>query len=158
MSLTIIFILIGVGILLLLAEVLVLPGVNVAGVIGFILIVTAVYMAFVQHGKAMGLLSLLIALSGSVLSLVMAMRSKTWDRLSLKNSIESKTADEQMHKINVGSEGKTLTTLNPIGKVQIGSEVFDARSEEGFLDQDITVTVKQVAAYELVVKPLNNKL
>ncbi|HRZ20957.1 MAG TPA: hypothetical protein P5184_04770, partial [Bacteroidales bacterium] len=90
MTWTLIVILLLVGFILLLLEMLVIPGITVAAVLGFIAIALAVWGAFASYGTTAGFITLAVSIAGSIVFLILALKARTWNRLSLKSSIDGK--------------------------------------------------------------------
>lgn len=154
MSLTFIIVLVIVGLLFFILEVLVIPGTSVAGVIGFVAIAVAVWQAWVQYGYETGLTVLGASLVGSIVCLWLSLRTNTWKRVSLKESIESKVNLIDGSIVYPGARGKSVSRLAPTGKVRFGSEDFEAQSQEGFIDQGQEVEVVKIEGNKITIKPL----
>ncbi len=90
MSWTIIAVLIIVGFLFLLLEILVLPGTNVAGFIGFALIAIGVWQAYTVYGAWAGSLTLAGSILLSGVGLYYSLKSGTWKRAALKKTLKVK--------------------------------------------------------------------
>ncbi|MCC8142562.1 MAG: NfeD family protein [Tannerellaceae bacterium] len=52
---------------------------------------------------------------------------------------------------NPGDEGITLSRLAPIGKATINGIVVEAKSEEGFIDEEVPLVVVHVDGYNVIV-------
>ncbi len=112
------------GIFLLIAELLVVPGVGVAGILGLSSLAVASYLAFVQFGTTLGLLITFIAVLTLVVFVIFALRSNTWRKLSLDTVItKEETPNRQVY---VGLKGEAMTRLSPIGKAKfiIEGDIF----------------------------------
>ena len=154
MSLTAVIILIIVGLLLVLVEFFILPGTNVAGIIGIILIIGAVYFSYRDLGTPLAH----YILAGSVLlmvgSVVGALRSSTWSKLSLTSTIDGKMVNVEPDQVMPGDKGVTLTRLNPMGKIMVNNLVFEGKSGHYFIDQNKPIEVVKVSGNQIVVKPI----
>jgi len=158
MSMLAIILLILLGILLFLVEFFLVPGVTIAGIGGAILMGVAIFMAYRTHGSTVGNYILFTSLLLTVITLVFALRAKTWRRLMLSRNIEGKVEvglEEQ--KIKVGDTGKAMTRLNPVGKVMINDITVEAKSIKGFVDQHTKIEVVKVLTTQVIVKPINNE-
>ncbi|MFC2085472.1 NfeD family protein, partial [Bacteroidota bacterium] len=68
----------------------------------------------------------------------------------------------QKKKVTTGSkgllnkEGTTITTLNPTGQVSVFGEIWNAESEEGFIDKKQKVVVTNVTDLLIKVRLLKN--
>ncbi|HQO50241.1 MAG TPA: hypothetical protein PK939_07420, partial [Bacteroidales bacterium] len=104
---TVILTLIFVGLLIVLLEILVIPGGGIAGIIGFGLMVSGVYLAFEREGTTAGLLVLSGTVVINIASLVLALRSKTWDKAMLKKQLDGKVNLIDAERLKAGDKGET---------------------------------------------------
>ena len=157
MSITLIIILILLGILLFIIEFLLVPGITVAGIGGAILIVGGVIMAYHHHGPTVGNFTLLGTALISFLTVFIVLKSGTWKKIMLKKDISGKVnvVDQTGTDVKVGDVGKAVTRLNPIGKVVINGNYFEAQSLNKYIDQNTDIEVIKVLSNKLVVKLKN---
>lgn len=156
MSIGIIIFLILLGLLLFLLEFLVVPGITVAGVGGAISIITAIVLGFYYHGPRTGLIILLSTLVVMIITVVLMLKAGTWKKLMLNKSIDSKVDNVKKNAglINVGDKGITITRLNPMGKVMVNGEYYEAKSLDKLVDQKTEIVVIKVESNKLIVKSL----
>ena len=157
MSITVIIILILLGILLFLIEFLLVPGITVAGIGGAILIVGGVIMSYHYHGSAIGNYTLLGTALISFFTVFIVLKSGTWRKIMLQKDISGKVnvVDQTGTEVKVGDTGKTVSRLNPIGKVVINGIYFEAQSLNKFIDQKTDIEVIKVLSNKLIVKSKN---
>jgi len=149
-----IIILISLGIILLLLEFFVIPGVTVAGIGGLLMIIGGIYIAYDTHSTTYGNYTLLFTSISILIILFFALRSKTWNRLMLNTNIESKVDKIKTEKIKIGDKGITVSKLSPIGKVEINNEYFEAESISGYLNPNEQIEVKKILTNKIIVKSL----
>lgn len=154
MSLIGIFLLILAGIVLFLLEFLVVPGVTVAGIGGLLFMGGAVYMAFENFDTTTGLLVLGAVLVIIIISLIFALRAKTWKKISLNTEVDSKVTEVHDSGLVIGDQGIALTRLNPIGSVLINEKKLEGHSQGQLIREKISVEVIKVAHTYVIVKPL----
>ena len=157
MSITLIIILILLGIVLFIIEFLLVPGITVAGIGGAILIVGGVIMAYHHHGSTVGNFTLLGTTLISFLTVFIVLKSGTWKKIMLKKDISGKVnvVDQTGAEVKIGDVGKTITRLNPMGKVVINGNYFEAQSLNKYIDQKTDIEVIKVLSNKLVVKLKN---
>ena len=85
MDVLIIIALIAAAVILFLVELFVIPGISLAGISALVCIIYANYYAFANLGTGAGFITLIISGIACIGSLVWFMRSKTLDKLALKN-------------------------------------------------------------------------
>lgn len=145
-------VLIFLGIVLLLVEILLIPGVNVAGIVGFILMAVGVYLAYTQLGTTSGHVALAIAAVSSIVMLVFALRANTWKRVTLNESIDSKAGVDYRQIIKTGDHGITLSRLAPMGKATINDQTVEVTAIGELIDQQQEVVVVKVEENKIIVK------
>lgn len=134
--------LIVIGIVLLVAELVLLPGISVAGIAAFVSFAVAIFYGFLHFGVLGGSIIVASIVILSIIAVVISLRANTWKRLSLKTTIEStSTPTPQQQNIRIGQRGETVTRLAPMGKVRFGNLTIEAKSIDRFLDPHQTVEV-----------------
>lgn len=150
MTWTIIAVLILVGFLFLLLEILVLPGTNIAGVLGFILVAIGVWQSF-AYGNLAGGITLAATVVLSIIALYYSLKSKTWQRAALNKEIKSKVNVIDLEKIKVGDKGKSISRLAPMGKARINGEYYEVRTDGEFIDENVTVEITKIDHNKITV-------
>ncbi len=156
MSTLVIVLLIVTGLILLLLEFFVLPGITVAGVAGTLFVAGGVFVSYRLYGNQGGHLVLLGTLMISGLLLYLSFRTKTWDRLVLNSTIDSKMVNVQEDIIQIGDKGVTVSRLNPMGKARIGHVVCEVTCPGQFIDEGQHIEVIKVSKNQIIVKPINS--
>ncbi|MFW6370566.1 MAG: NfeD family protein [Bacteroidota bacterium] len=156
MSILAISLLILLGIVLLLVEFLIAPGITIAGIGGVLCIIAAVVFSYIYHGAATGHRTLLITVVSLIFFVVLALKSKTWNRVMLADTISGKVdygvSEETVH---IGDKGISITRLNPIGKVKVNDKIMEGKCITGYLDQNKEIEVVKLQTNNILVKPLN---
>lgn len=145
-------VLIVIGLLFLVLEILVIPGVGVAGVIGFILIAIGVWQTYAQYGLTAGHSVLAGTLMLTLITLFIALRSKTWRKVALQDIISSRVNLIDTENVKVGDAGKTVSRLAPSGKALINGEFYEVRTTGDFIDQDTDIIVERLDHNKIFVK------
>ncbi len=155
MSIFIIIALILLGLLLFLIEFAVIPGVTIAGIGGFILLIASVYISFVEYGTAAGFITLIAILIAAPAMMIYFFKSKSSKKMILESQIDGKIENIDAEKINVGDIGKSISRLAPSGMVKVNGETVEAQSTGAFIDQNIDVRVIKIQSNKIIVEPLN---
>jgi membrane-bound ClpP family serine protease len=150
-----ILLLIFLGLLLLLIEFAVIPGITIAGIGGFVLLGISVYIAFVEYGAGVGFLTLAFVLIASPLLIYFLFQSKTGKKMILESLVEGKAENIVSASIKIGDVGKTLGRLAPSGKAKINGEVVEAVSTGGFVDHNTEIRVLKILSNKIIVEPIN---
>ncbi|MBK6963613.1 MAG: hypothetical protein IPH20_06585 [Bacteroidales bacterium] len=152
MSLTLIIILIIAGLLFVLLEVLVIPGTTVVGIAGFALIVFAVWEGYHVFGSPTGHFIMAGTVFLTILAVVLAFKSNTWNKLMLKTEISGKVNEIDTEKIHEGDVGKAVSRITPAGKAVFNNEFFEVHTNGDFIDQEMEVVVTQIVDNKIFVK------
>ncbi len=148
-------VLIGIGLLLMLLEVFVIPGVGIAGVVGIIATIIGIVLAFnVDTVMGWWVLSATSVLSGILLWF--SLRANTWDRFALHSEIDGKSSIN-MSAPELGAIGKTITRLNPIGKARFDSGVFEVTAQNQLIDDHTSVRVVSLSDQKIIVEQNSNE-
>lgn len=153
MTILVIIILILIGVLLLLLEILVVPGVTIAGIGGALFIAAGVYMSYNNYGNNIGHLTVVFSIAIAILAIVLALKSKTWDKLSLKSKITSKVETFANDSFNVGDSGLAITRIAPIGKARINNISVEVKSIGMYIDENSEIEIVRIEYKTIVVKP-----
>lgn len=143
------------GILLIIAEIILIPGVFIAGTLGLLSMAASCYFAFDCYGQTAGIITVAANVLLAVVCTVLSLRSKTWKKLSLQTEIDSKADLTPEDKgLTVGMEGTTITRLNPMGKVLFGNTATECTARNGIIDPGQKVTVILIEDNKIYVKPI----
>ena len=141
--LPILLILVGLG--LVAAEVYLVPGVNLVGLLGFGLLVYGIIEIFLVAGPEGGFTALALtclAVGGLFYAL---WTTGAWERFVLKTNLRSdpalKERETEQRSKYLGKGGTAVTPLRPTGIVEIGGERVEAQTEGEFIASGSTVRV-----------------
>lgn len=153
LDLVIIIAVILLGIVFMLIEIFLLPGISIAGIAGAVFLIGGIAYAYIFQGNMVGN----IALGGTVVllggSFFWLLKSKSLRKISLDTNIEGKVDTSHLQKIAVGDTGVAISRLNPIGQLLINDVEVEGKSFDGeFLDEDTEIEVVKVEAYNVLVK------
>jgi len=161
------------GVILIGVELFVIPGFGVAGIAGILLTITGLVLSMIdnivfdyhfqweQAFKAVVESFLIVSVSvfvSLVLSLYLSKRLLTssgrFSRLVLDSTQQKDEGylgvDSEQKKL-IGKKGKAHTVLRPSGKIIVEGEIYDARSEIGFIDKGEAIRVIEYGTSQLVV-------
>lgn len=146
MELFVIGLLVVLGSVLLVAEIALIPGLGLTGILGVGAMLASVVYAFITIGDIAGWITILIVITISVALILWAIYGKSLDNVALKKNIDSTVAGDSLPDINVGDKGCALTRLALIGEAQFGDSIVEVTSSDGFIDEKEEIVVKRIAA------------
>lgn len=141
-----------VGLVLIFAEILLIPGVGVAGILGLLSMGGSCFYAFRQMGDVEGYIVTAVNVLLLVALTIYVLRAKTWKRLSLETNINSKAVSSNLTVV-LGDKGVTVTRLAPMGTVRFGNETLEVKALEGMIDPGVEVEVVLIESERVYVKP-----
>lgn len=146
--------LIVIGIFLVIAEVLFIPGIFIAGSLGVLCSAYGVYLGYDYFGQTTGTIILIGTILTNVLAFVVTFRGKTWQRFSLKESHTSKVNEDNNLSLQVGDRGKTISTLKPVGKALFNENIIEVRSKGNYVDENVEIEIERIESSKILVKPI----
>jgi membrane-bound serine protease (ClpP class) len=175
--------LLGLGFILLLVEIFVIPGFGVAGFSGIVCIIAGLLAMWVKNapdeipwpqGEAAwtvftdGLAA--IALGFLAFLVVAVILARYMDRIPLLRSFVLKAAvtgkqtevsmttepKPKLSPMQIGQVGEVLSTLRPAGKVRFKDDIIDAVSDGEFIEKGHQVQIQQINGNHVVVSEVKN--
>jgi membrane-bound serine protease (ClpP class) len=156
------------GVLLVISEVFIFPGMIIPGLIGVTLMVGCLAFAMVDHWPGSPtwpssdelirpMANLLIAFVGTgiVVSLLARILPKTtlYNRMVLQTAAPAGTAKMQSHLLSIGALGSAITDLRPAGKASFSESTYDVVAASGFISSGTLLRVIEVDGFRIVVEP-----
>lgn len=156
MEIGIVLLLLVIGVVLLLIEFFLIPGISIAGVGGVLFLGGGIVYAYTAIGPEAGHLTVFGAIVIIALALWIFLKTRTLEKMSLKTEIESKNDPLAGVEVKEGDAGIAVSRLAPMGKVKVGGHVMEARSLNGFIDEGTEVVVREVLLTNVLVETKEN--
>jgi membrane-bound serine protease (ClpP class) len=161
------FLLLVAGVVLLGAEIFVIPGFGIVGALGILAILASIYLTLLtpiatsaDYIQAAGVLALslivVVVVAWAMLRHLPASRRFATSGLMLGESMTRATGylSQAPRPELVGATGITVTDLRPAGTMRIGDERIDVVSDASWISAGTAVKVVRSDGYRLVVRPL----
>jgi len=169
---------VGVGIVLIVMEIFVIPGFGVPGILGAMVLFGGFVGTFVpdqgsglfpdspehQQDLLYGVATLILAIGTAGVGMFFISRHvgrvPMLSRLILKNPTDDDGAETSLYaamgedapaRPQVGEQGVALTTMRPVGEVELGGRVIDASADLGYIEPGQRVRVVEVNEFRTVV-------
>jgi membrane-bound ClpP family serine protease len=133
-----------IGLILLLAEVIFVPGATVVGILGLIVSLAGVTYAFVIFDPEIAWWITGASAILNLVAIIYGFSSGVWDRYSLKSAMEGGTFDGRTLGLQVGMPGKTTSDLKPVGKAEIGENIYEVKSSGAFIPVETEITIIKI--------------
>ena len=145
-------ILIILGIILLVLEILILPGL-IAGIIGGLFLIAALSWTFSAYGTTAGIYTSVATVALTAISIYIGLKSKVWNRFSLKNNLkESKVNLIDTEIVKEGDEALAVSALRPMGTIMIGDMKVEAQSNGELIPENTKVIILRVLQNKVLVR------
>ena len=147
--------LISFGLILVVAEIIFVPGTTLVGVIGFCFLIVGVGLSFKYFGSEIGWIMLgstSVACGGL---LYFSFTTDVWKRFSLKTSNKSKVNEGELDQLQVGMEGQTISALRPIGKAELNNQTVEVKTNGEYLDSGSRIKIVKIVSNQIIVEPIN---
>ncbi len=151
---SVIIILILVGYLLLLLEILVIPGTGVVGIIGFGLMVAGIWIAYRDQGMVEGHIALTTTLAFNLVGVVLALRSNTWKKAALTAEIKGKAGLNVEAVVGVGDRGMTISRCTPGGTAEFNNRLLEVTTQSEFIDPQRQIEIIKISGNKIIVKQI----
>lgn len=152
-----IIVLILVGLVLIFAEILLIPGVGVAGVLGLLSMAGSCFYAFHDLGTTSGIIVTAVNASLIIGLTIWVLRAKTWKRFTLNTNIDSKAFSIEGAKLAIGDRGRTTTRLAPMGTARFGDDTYEVKALEGMIDPGTDVEIVLIEDNRIYVEPYSDE-
>jgi membrane-bound ClpP family serine protease len=135
------------------AEILLVPGVGVAGILGLMAMGGSCYYAFYEFDNTVG--AIVTAVNALLIAALTfyVLRANTWKRMSLETSIDTKALDDDSQYVSLGEVGVAISRMAPMGTVRFGDKTFEAKTLEGIVDPGTQVHVVLIEDGKVYVLP-----
>ncbi|MCQ2171106.1 MAG: NfeD family protein [Bacteroidales bacterium] len=143
------------GVILMLIELLLIPGVGVAGILSLASMGAACWYAFSFCSTVAGIVTTCISVALLIAMLIIVLREKTWKKFELGTEIKSKVNAES-ESLKVGDRGRTVTRLAPMGTALFADLSVEVKSSDNsMVSPGTTVEVVRIEDNKVIVKQVN---
>ncbi len=133
------------GLALIVAEVYLVPGLNIVGVAGFLLIVFAVGYSFTEHGVVGGVGVLAGTMLATGATFYWLWDSGAWERFVLATSLRpddlAVKQEGELRALYLGKVGTAVSPLRPTGIAEIDGKRIEVATEGEFIASGSQVRV-----------------
>lgn len=155
MDLITVLILILIGLVLLLVELIFLPGTTFIGILGFLILAVGVWLGYEKLGMAQGHVILSVALVLSIAIVAFSFKADVWSKFALKDVNHSRVNENIKSKLQAGDIGRTLSALRPSGTAMFEDQPYEVHTNGEFLNAGTTVIITRINHHKVIVKPVS---
>lgn len=142
------------GLLLLVVEVIFVPGTTVVGIAGFVFVVLGIGFAFRYFGSEIGWITTGGAALAFGIGFYFSFKTNVWKRFSLKSAIKSKVNEGELEQLAEGEEGVTISALRPVGKAELTSKIYEVKTQGQYVDSGTRIRIVKIISNQIFVEPV----
>ncbi|MEP1093939.1 MAG: hypothetical protein ABJG78_02450 [Cyclobacteriaceae bacterium] len=143
------------GIILLVAEIIFVPGTTIVGILGLLFSGYGIYLSYDNFGPTTGTIFLLSTLILNTIALVLAFKGRSWERFSLKSSMTGKFNQDIKLGLKEGDIGQSISSLKPVGKALFDDNEVEVRSNGGYINENVEIEILRIESKKIFVQPVN---
>jgi len=151
---TLLAILAAAGLLLIVIEIVFIPGTTIVGIFGGLLSGYSIVKAYTDFGLETGHIFLFANLVGGTVILIVCFRSGVWSKFANKSISDGKAIDDLDSELSVGDEGLTLSDLRPMGKAEFKNKTYEVQTLGAFCNHPSKIIIIDISPYKIIVQPL----
>lgn len=141
------------GLVLLVVEIIFIPGTTIVGLIGFVIMAVGVGLSFNYFGSTAGWSTFAGAAVTSGLVLYYSFKSNVWGRFALKSTSLGKVNEGEAEELSPGLEGVTVSALRPVGKAELANRTYEVKTIGSFVEVGTKVRIIKILSNQIIVEP-----
>lgn len=159
-----------IGILLIAAEIFVIPGFGIAGISGLVLLLFGLISSLLRNdgldfsgvstlALSTSIATVLLGMAGALVLFLLSSKviasSPMFKKMVLDTQLSSGSGYSSAISLpEIGTRGQTASLLRPSGKVKINDHMYTASCESGFVEMDVEVEIVSIIGGNLIVRPV----
>ncbi|MCS7029082.1 MAG: hypothetical protein NZ519_09985 [Bacteroidia bacterium] len=145
------------GLVLIMLEILVLPGKVFFGTIGALLMLAGIGITFAEFSAWAGLGVLVGSIVTVIVGISAAYKYGWLDKFIEKEQLQGKIINQELLSLNlqVGSEGRTKSPLRPTGLAEFNGKEIHVESSGMYIEPNTPIQVVSIEENKVIVKPIN---
>ena len=143
-----------IGIVLILIEILFIPGTTIFGIFGVLTIFISDYLSFQYFGNEAAIIYSATNFLIILFIIIYSLKSKTWKKLALNKVHRDKVEKNKYDKLKVGDIGITASSLRPYGKAIFSEKYYEVKSLENFIEGNNKIKIINILQDKILVKKI----
>lgn len=144
-------VLILIGLILIILEVLVIPGVTAFGFIGFLSLILGIASSYVMLGPEAGNISLIATIGLLLGIIIMGYRSMPSKKMALNHKLSS-SFTQDINPIKVGDAGTSLGDLRPWGRAIINNITYNVCTTGNYISDGTEIIIDSIEKNKILVR------
>jgi membrane-bound ClpP family serine protease len=152
MTLLILSSLILFGALLVMVEILFVPGTTVIGLIGVIFSGVGIYFGYQEFSTATATVIFIVTVLVNLGLLVYGFKAGVWNKFSLLDTNTGRSFDNRLAGLELAQKGRTKSDCKPFGKAEFGEVIYEVKSDSGFISTNEEVYIHKLENNKIIIK------
>lgn len=144
------------GVVLLITEILFVPGTTVVGILGIAAAIFGVYLSFKYFGQTVGSGFAVSSVALFGVAVYLSFKSKTWQRFSLKETSKGRVNEGLTQSLKAGDQGVAISVLKPIGKAEFAGKEYEVSALGHYLEPNTPLRIVKIKMNRIIVEPITN--
>lgn len=154
MGFTEIILIVLLGLVLILAEVFIIPGTTIVGIAGGLIMGVGIFLSYKFLGDTEGTIILSISLTISGLLLYLSFKLKLWERFSVKHELKGKVNTISEKDLKIGDNGKTRSAIRPMGTADFNNQIVEVSSLGGLIEAGTEIKIIKINGNKIFVEQI----
>lgn len=133
-----------IGLILLVVEIIFIPGTTVVGIFGFLVSLAGLAFAFINFEYSVAIWITGVTLVINFAAVWYGFSSGIWKKFSLKSTQSGGAFDGRTDGLEVGMKGLAVSDIKPYGKASFNEIWVEVKSESGFIEVNTPVTITKI--------------
>ncbi|WP_439880987.1 NfeD family protein [Pontibacter sp. MBLB2868] len=150
-----VILLIGIGLLLIIIELIFVPGTTIVGVLGFVLTGIGIWIGYTALGTTTGHFILAATVLIAAVAFVYSFRSDSWSRFALKEQNRGRVNEDFPHTLQVGEVGKTVSALRPQGTALFADRHHEVQTMGEYILPNTAIRIIKLNQNKILVEEIS---
>lgn len=143
-----------IGIILLMLEILVIPGLPIVGFIGILFKAGSILACYYYYGATVGMYYAISVIFFTIFLIIFAFKSNFWNKFALNKNVADIQVKQSSTGIVVGEIGLTKSSLRPSGRAEIHGQIIEVTSVDGLTPPNTKVVIVLIEHDKIFVKTI----
>lgn len=140
------------GALLVMVEILFVPGTTVVGLIGVVFSGIGIYYGYQEFPLATATIIFLVTVLINLGMLIYGFKAGVWKKFSLMETNTGRSFDDRLVGLEIGQKGWTKSDCKPFGKAEFGDLIYEVKSDIGFISTNEAVYIHKLENNKIIIK------
>ena len=150
-----VILLICIGLVLIIVELIFVPGTTVIGILGFALAAVGIWIGYVALGTNTGHIILAAAVLVAGVTFFYSFRSDAWSRFALNEQNKGRMNEENQQDLEVGEIGVTVSALRPQGTAIFKERHHEVQTNGEFVNSNAQVRIIKINHNTVIVEEIS---